>query len=358
MGRDFYQILGVAQNCNDDALKKAYRKQAFRYHPDKHSAKPEAERKAAEEKFKEVAEAFEVLSDKDKRAVFDRYGEEGLSAQASSGPSAAHGGFAGAYTFSTGPGDGGMDAARAEAIFNSFFASMGGMSGPGGVHVRGARLGGSAVRGGLGGLGMEDDALAHMMMMDGFGVQSGNMSMRGVGTRRSRHGRPSRMDRVDTLQVGTTVCLADLTSEAHNGAVGTIESFDEERRRYVVRLHADGSTRAVRAANVRQIVTDAKVAGTSKLELNGRSVFAATYDRASKRYRCEGLREDGTVLSLKPENVILPTDTRVTIDGVQTRPQLNGCVGSVAAVDVAAGRYDVRLHDEAIRVRFGAVTAC
>lgn len=355
MGRDFYQILGVARDCDDDTLKKAYRKQAFKFHPDKHSAKPEAERKAAEETFKEVAEAFEVLSDKDKRAVFDRYGEEGLSAQASAGPSAAHGGFAGGRGSFTGGStfsSSGMDAARAEAIFNSFFASMGGMDGVSGVRVRGGGQGGSAMRGdglgglgGLGHLGAEGDVFERMMM-GGLGVP------RGVRTRRGR------VNRFDTLQVGTTVRLAELTSQPHNGAVGTIESFDEERHRYVVRLHADGSSIAVRAANVRQIVTDAKVMGTTKSELNGRSVSAATYDRASKRYRCEGLKDDGTVLSLKRENVILPTHTRVTIDGVQSRPQLNGCVGSVAAVDEAAGRYDVRLHDEAIRVRFDAVAAC
>lgn len=72
MGKDYYKILGVPKSAKDDEIKKAYRKMALRYHPDKNKTI------GAEEKFKEVAEAYEVLSDKKKRDVYDKYGEEGL----------------------------------------------------------------------------------------------------------------------------------------------------------------------------------------------------------------------------------------------------------------------------------------
>lgn len=72
MGKDYYNILGLDKNCTDDDIKKAYRKLALKYHPDKNKGKD------AEEKFKEVAEAYEVLSDKKKRNIYDNYGEEGL----------------------------------------------------------------------------------------------------------------------------------------------------------------------------------------------------------------------------------------------------------------------------------------
>lgn len=72
MGKDYYKILGVAKTSKDDEIKKAYRKMALRYHPDKNKTI------GAEEKFKEVAEAYEVLSDKKKRDIYDKYGEEGL----------------------------------------------------------------------------------------------------------------------------------------------------------------------------------------------------------------------------------------------------------------------------------------
>lgn len=72
MGKDYYKTLGITKTATDDEIKKAYRKLALRYHPDKNKAAN------AEEKFKEVAEAYEVLSDKSKREVYDKYGEDGL----------------------------------------------------------------------------------------------------------------------------------------------------------------------------------------------------------------------------------------------------------------------------------------
>ena len=67
--RDFYEILGVAKNADAAAIKSAYRKQAMQFHPDRNPGD-----KAAEDKFKEAAEAYEVLSNEDKRAKYDRMG--------------------------------------------------------------------------------------------------------------------------------------------------------------------------------------------------------------------------------------------------------------------------------------------
>lgn len=71
MGKDYYKTLGIAKGATDEDIKKAYRKQALKWHPDKNKSA------AAEEKFKEIAEAYEVLSDPKKREVYDQYGEEG-----------------------------------------------------------------------------------------------------------------------------------------------------------------------------------------------------------------------------------------------------------------------------------------
>ncbi|XP_022904440.1 dnaJ protein homolog 1-like [Onthophagus taurus] len=72
MGKDYYKILGISKTASDDDIKKAYRRMALKYHPDKNKTP------GAEEKFKEAAEAYEVLSDKKKREVYDKYGEDGL----------------------------------------------------------------------------------------------------------------------------------------------------------------------------------------------------------------------------------------------------------------------------------------
>jgi molecular chaperone DnaJ len=71
--RDYYEILGVGRDCDDPSLKSAYRKLALQYHPDRNP-----DDKQAEEKFKEAAEAYSVLSDPQKRAAYDRYGHQGL----------------------------------------------------------------------------------------------------------------------------------------------------------------------------------------------------------------------------------------------------------------------------------------
>ena len=72
MGKNYYTTLGIERQSTDDEIKKAYRKLALKYHPDKNK------HPGAEERFKEIAEAYEVLSDSNKRAAFDRYGEDNI----------------------------------------------------------------------------------------------------------------------------------------------------------------------------------------------------------------------------------------------------------------------------------------
>ena len=78
--RDYYEVLGVSKDADQSAIKKAYRKLAIKYHPDKNP-----DNKEAEEKFKEAAEAYEILSDSDKRARYDRFGHAGVSGNATGG---------------------------------------------------------------------------------------------------------------------------------------------------------------------------------------------------------------------------------------------------------------------------------
>ena len=87
MGKDYYQILGVSRSANDDELKKSYRKLALKYHPDKNKDP------GAEEKFKSIGEAYDVLSDPKKRRIYDQVGEEGLKGGLGAGGSGMPEGF-------------------------------------------------------------------------------------------------------------------------------------------------------------------------------------------------------------------------------------------------------------------------
>ena len=79
MGRDFYSVLGVPRNAPSEDIKKAYKRQALLFHPDKNKSP------GAEEQFKKISEAYSVLIDPDKRQIFNAYGEEGLKNEGSFG---------------------------------------------------------------------------------------------------------------------------------------------------------------------------------------------------------------------------------------------------------------------------------
>ena len=85
--RDYYEVLGVEKNAGADEIKKAYRKKAMQYHPDRNPGD-----KTAEEKFKEVGEAYAVLSDDAKRARYDQFGFQGVDPNFGAGGAGGYGG--------------------------------------------------------------------------------------------------------------------------------------------------------------------------------------------------------------------------------------------------------------------------
>ena len=126
--RDYYEVLGVERNADADTIKKAYRKAAIKYHPDKNPGD-----KQAEEKFKEAAEAYDVLSNPDKRARYDQFGHAGMNGAAGGG-AGGFGGFGGGFSM--------------EDIFSQFgdifgggFGNMGGFETAGGRSRRRQRRG-------------------------------------------------------------------------------------------------------------------------------------------------------------------------------------------------------------------------
>jgi molecular chaperone DnaJ len=115
--RDYYEILGVAKNASEEDIKKAYRKLAIKYHPDKNP-----DDKKAEEKFKEAAEAYEILSNSEKRQRYNQYGHAGVG-----GASGGHG------------GPGGMNMDDIFSQFGDIFGGAFGFGGGGGGRSGGGR---------------------------------------------------------------------------------------------------------------------------------------------------------------------------------------------------------------------------
>ncbi|MBO7521817.1 MAG: molecular chaperone DnaJ [Opitutales bacterium] len=107
MPQDYYELLGVSKDASTQEIKKAYRKLAIKYHPDKNPGNKEAE-----EKFKQISDAYQVLSDDEKRAAYDRYGHAAFQAGGMGNPSGGMGGMGGFKD--------------ASDVFREFFGSMGG----------------------------------------------------------------------------------------------------------------------------------------------------------------------------------------------------------------------------------------
>lgn len=166
MAQDYYKLLGVEKNATDAQIKSAYKKMALKYHPDRNPNNSEE----ASKKFKQVSEAYEVLSDSNKRAIYDQYGEEGLKMGGGGAggpggagmgggfggfPGGAAGGFPGggfsSFSFG-GPGGakagGGFRPSDPNDIFASLFGGNSPFGGAGGAS--GFSFGGGGVPGGFG----------------------------------------------------------------------------------------------------------------------------------------------------------------------------------------------------------------
>src|SRR3989344_3334944 len=125
--KDYYEILGVSKNASADQLKKAYRNLARKHHPDVDKSQ------GAETKFKEINEAYQVLSDTQKKSAYDQFGHAafepggGFGGAGAGGPFGGQGGFR-TYTWSTGGGDTGSDFGGFADPFDIFEAFFGGQS--------------------------------------------------------------------------------------------------------------------------------------------------------------------------------------------------------------------------------------
>ncbi|KAL8129414.1 hypothetical protein V2J09_018569 [Rumex salicifolius] len=170
MGVDYYKVLQVDRSAKDDDLKKAYRKLAMKWHPDKN---PNS-KKEAEAKFKQISEAYDVLSDPQKRAVYDQYGEEGLKGQF---PPPDAGGYPGSSNGCGGHPSYRFNTRSADDIFAEFFGFSSPFGGAG-------DMGGS--RGGGGGGGhpafgrsmFGDDIFAHLR--GGGGAETSHIPRKGA----------------------------------------------------------------------------------------------------------------------------------------------------------------------------------
>eukprot|EP00928_Gymnodinium_smaydae_P014147 TRINITY_DN1513_c0_g1_i1.p1 TRINITY_DN1513_c0_g1~~TRINITY_DN1513_c0_g1_i1.p1 ORF type:complete len:386 (-),score=74.47 TRINITY_DN1513_c0_g1_i1:29-1105(-) len=347
---DYYKVLGVERSASDNEIAKAYKKLALKYHPDKN---PDDKEKA-EENFKKITEAYEVLHDSEKRKQYDSFGKAGVSGGGGMG------------------GSGGVSFQQADQIFKAFFGGndpfsmffnddddgagpFGGFSRGGGPRVV-FRSGG----GGGGGMpgGMFDFGGAQGMpgMMGGMGGMPGMMGGKGGGRRSQASTAPT----PHAMSTGTQVVVRDLEkAQEHNGKLGKIAGWDAAKGRYEVELSdGDGQTLSLRPGNLTQVCGVEVTGIESQPELNGQAGTVLNYKSQEGRYmvRLQKKMANGRdVIGIQPCNVILPVGTRVVVCGLSNE-QFNGLMAVIKEFDRTAMRYTVECQSgKSIKIKLDNV---
>mmetsp|Transcript_56212 Transcript_56212/g.133957 ORF Transcript_56212/g.133957 Transcript_56212/m.133957 type:complete len:356 (+) Transcript_56212:110-1177(+) len=333
---DYYKVLGVERNASENDISKAYKKLALKYHPDKNP-----DNKAeAEETFKKVTEAYEVLHDKDKRKTYDQFGKAGLNG-GGGGP------------------DGGVSFAHADEIFKAFFSDgnspfsmfINGEEDPFGAFGGGGRRvvfgnGGGSGRG-MG--GMPFDGGFPGMMFSGMGGMPGmNINMGKGGSKGGGRQKGAAPSPAHAMPNGTRVVIRGLKEkQEHNGKQGSVAGWDQDRGRYTVDL-GDGNTLALRPSNLTQVVQVEITGIESQPTLNGQKAEIIGYDDQTNRYKVKlktKMENGRDVASLSPSNLILPVGTRAVVQGLEKKPELNGQMAKIIEFDATALRYTLQCQN-------------
>jgi len=345
---DYYKVLGVARGATAQEISRAYRNCALKYHPDKN---PDG-REKAEEQFKKVSEAYDVLHDEEKRKMYDQYGKAGLER--------GGGGGCGGH-FSSG---------RANDIFRHFFEASGEDpfsvifgDGSGGMRVQGPP--GSRVTVTSGGGAQR----ITIQMGGGFGGFPGGCQHQGQrqAVQSTRHRDSDCGPHV--IPSSKRVCLHGLQGAAeHNGKEGQVVGYSEAKGRYTV-LISDGKDDdveiAVRPQNITQLVNGAEVVNLESAPVLNGSVGEIIGCRLSENPDDESqcplryvvrLITSRQVAALMPQNLLLPVGTwGVRLFGL-SKAELNDQRGKILEVDKDAGRYTILLAPQSesrqVKVKF------
>jgi len=342
---DYYEILGCPRNANDATLKKAYRKLAVKWHPDKNPDNQEATNN-----FQKISEAYAVLSDEKKRQMYDQYGKEGANA-------AEQGGFQGHHHHGS-PFGGGMSPAEAEQIFSHLFGGsdpfgFGGGGGPrGGRQSSHIQFGPGMGMGGGGGNpfggGMQ---FSHGGMPSGF---SGGMPRAKPSTFYSRQRGPV----YNVIPEGILVTLQNLVSASHlNGDRGTVKDYNESSGRYIIHLEDSDDTMSIKPSNILQHAKATVRNISSQPQFNGHSGNILAWNQSKERYSIH-VPAFNKVLSVKPTHVVLENSTVVRLI-VPSRAELNDKYGTILAFNKSIDKYDVQVSSQSvIRLKADNVRIC
>ncbi len=295
---DYYKILGISKNASSAEIKKAYKKLAIKYHPDKNRDNKEE----AEEKFKEIAEAYDVLSDDEKRKNYDQFGKAGLN----NNPHMSH--------------------QHAQEMFSTFFGGQDPFDmffnddfGPGfkiNINGNSFNLGGNS------------------------GFRSSNHSnFRRQNSFRSNTYENTPFNKIDSNK--KVLIFGLLNNTQLNNTTGTIKSFNRIKNRYNVKTE-NSKLVALKPENVKEILTFKVVKLESQKNLNGQMGQIIGLDHTNNRYR---VIVNNNMISLKQDNIIISDNHCVRLQGIISQPDLNNKVVKIKSYDTNLNKYVVQISE-------------
>jgi len=295
---DYYEILNVNRNANNQEIKKSFKKLAMKWHPDKNPDNKEE----AEKKFKKVNEAYSILSDNNSKSQYDSFGKAGLN-------------NGGGYNFSH---------ADAQDIFSTFFGRTDPFNGfheapPFNTFFRCNHSCGNS---------RFETHRTHRVFNSGCSSFNGNENGE------------------DKIKSGTTIIIKNLkTHMEKNGKMGKIINYHIPTNRYNVFLEESGEKIALKFGNIQQIVDIIIINLKGNKELNGKRGKIIGYDSAINRYR---VVIDDKAVDIKNENIIIETEACVKIYNIEHTKKYNGMYGKIMSYDNHSNRYMIKLKGNKI----------
>ena len=300
---DYYKILGVSKDGTEKDFKKAYRKLAMKWHPDKNP-----ENHKAEENFKKINHAYEVLSDPKKKEMYDLYGKDGLNG--SSQPTnynttnfsnmRSHNSKFTKFEFSN-PND----------IFAQFFGG------------------------------------ANPFESGGFHFSTNNMSKHpGMSSYVSSRQYKSPTRFRNKINQNTKVMLTGLVNKGYNGRKGVVRDIDSKNR-YIIEFD-DGNHLSINSKNIIPLIEKVILNNLTKEYLNGKTGDIIGWDEKSGRYLIKLFV--GETVSIKPNNILFPERTPIYIKNLIKSSHYNDSSGVILGYD--GDRYQIKTeHNSIIKIK-------
>ena len=293
--QDYYKVLGVSKNASVNEIKKAYKKLAIRYHPDKNKNKEQAA-----EDFKKVSEAYDVLSDEEKRQKYDQFGKEGLNNN-------VH-----------------MSNQHAQEMFNTFFGGQDPFS----MFFNddddffGGGIGGPGIRINLGG------GPSRVFRQQSF---------------RSRSQTNQNKLPFNKISKGKQIFIVGLNSDKNNlnNSSAKVQDFNSLKNRYVVQTNS-GKLVSLKPDNIKEIINFRVWNYKKQRDLNNQTGQIIGFDVTSNEYR---VILNNNMISLKIENMVINDDHCVTLIGIMSQPHLNNKTVKIKNFDWSLQKYVVQVSE-------------